>query len=90
VQGDGDDAFLLVSTSSAPSAQTAEARSYEVINVSGSSGPTPLAIVKGIIQRVDRPGTGTIFLLNKQGVTVVRSLAAEEEHQREIWEKEGN
>ena len=60
------------------------------MSVSGSPGPTPLATVKGVIQRADRPGTGTIFLLNDQGVTVIRSLAAKEEHQTEIWEKEGN
>ena len=63
---------------------------FLVMSVSGSPGPTPLATVKGVIQRADRPGTGTIFLLNEQGVTVIRSLAAEEEHQTEIWEKEGN
>jgi len=90
VQGDGVNAFLLVSTRGTSSAQIGELQSYEVISVSGSPGPTPLATVKGVIQRADRPGTGTIFLLNEQGVTVVRSLAAEEEHQTEIWEKEGN
>lgn len=87
VQPDGTDAFLLVSAGSTTSAPTQEPQSYEVISVSGL---TPLATVKGVIQRVDRPGTGTIFLLNEQGVTVVRSLAAEEEHQTEIWEKERN
>jgi hypothetical protein len=90
VQPDGTDAFLLVSARSTTSVPTREPQYYEVLSVSGSSGPTPLATVKGVIQRVDRPGTGTIFLLNEQGLTVVRSLAAEEEHQREIWEKEGN
>jgi hypothetical protein len=86
----GTDAFLLVSAQSTTSVAIREPQYYEVLSVSGSPGPTPLATVKGVIQRVDRPGTGTIFLLNEQGVTVVRSLAAEEEHQREIWEKEGN
>jgi hypothetical protein len=91
VQPDGAGALLLVSAhSTTTSAPTRESQYYEVLSVSGSSGPTPLATVKGVIQRVDRPGTGTIFLLNEQGVTVVRSLAAEEEHQLEIWEKERN
>ena len=87
VQPDGSDAFLLVSAGSSTSSPAREPQSYEVISV---AGPTPLATVKGVIQRVDRPGTGTIFLLNEEGITVVRSLAAEEEHQTEIWEKEGN
>jgi len=89
-QADGTDALLLVSTRGTSSPQVGEPQSYEVISVSGSPGPTPLATVKGVIHRADRPGTGTIFLLNEQGVTVIRSLAAEEEHQTEIWEKEGN
>jgi hypothetical protein len=88
VESDGPSGLLLVSVdrSSAP----AQEPQYEVLNISGSSGPTPLATVKGVIQRVDRPGTGTIFLLNEQGVTVVRSLAAEQEHQIEVWEKNEN
>lgn len=90
VQPDGPGALLLVSAHSTTSAPTRESQYYEVLSVPGSSGSTPLATVKGVIQRVDRPGTGTIFLLNEQGVTVVRSLAAEEEHQLEIWEKEAN
>lgn len=88
VQPDGTDAFLLVSVgSTTTSTPTREPQSYEVISVSGL---TPLATIKGVIQRVDRPGTGTIFLLNEEGITLVRSLAAEKEHQTEIWEKEGN
>lgn len=88
VQPDGTDAFLLVSAgSTTTSTPTREPQSYEVISVSGL---TPLATIKGVIQRVDRPGTGTIFLLNEEGITLVRSLAAEKEHQTEIWEKEGN
>jgi hypothetical protein len=88
VESDGPNGLLLVSVSGS----TAPAREpqYEVLSVSGSSSPTPLATVKGVIQRVDRPGTGTIFLLNEQGVTVVRSLAAEQEHQIEVWEKNEN
>jgi hypothetical protein len=90
VQPDGPGALLLVSAHSIASAPTRESQYYEVLSVPGSSGPTPLATVKGVIQRVDRPGTGTIFLLNEQGVTVVRSLAAEQEHQIEVWEKNEN
>jgi hypothetical protein len=87
VEPDGTDAFLLVSAGSTTSAPTREPQSYEVISVSGVK---PLATVKGVIQRVDRPGTGTIFLLNEEGITIVRSLAAEEEHRTDIWEQEEN
>jgi hypothetical protein len=87
-QADGSSALLLVSSSgtSAPP----QASEYEILSISNSSGSAPLATVQGVIQRVDRPETGTIFLLNDQGVTVVRRLAAEREHQTEEWQKDTN
>jgi hypothetical protein len=87
-QTDGSSALLLVSSSgtSAPP----RASENEILSISNSSGSAPLATVQGVIQRVDRPETGTIFLLNDQGVTVVRRLAAEREHQTEEWQKDTN
>jgi len=87
-QADGPNGLLLVSSSSA-SAPVREAQ-VEVLSISNSSGATPLATIQGVIQRVDRPQTGTIFLLNDQGLTVVRCLAAEREHQTEVWQKDEN
>jgi hypothetical protein len=84
---DGPNGLLLVSANG-PSA-TAREPQYQVLSISGS-GATPLATVQNVIQRLDRPQTGTIFLLNDQGVVVVRRLGAEREHQTEIWQKEGN
>jgi hypothetical protein len=87
-QADGPNGLLLVSSSSA-SAPVREAQ-VEVLSISNSSGATPLATIQGVIHRVDRPQTGTIFLLNDQGLTVVRCLAAEHEHQTEVWQKDEN
>ena len=87
-QTEGSSALLLVS-SSATSAPPRPSE-VEILSISNSSGAAPLATVQGVIQRVDRPETGTIFLLNDQGVTVVRRLAAEREHQTEEWQKETN
>lgn len=84
----GPDGLLLISANG-PSALSRDPQ-YEILSISGSSGAAPLATVQNVIQRVDRPQTGTIFLLNDQGVTVVRSLAAEREHQTEQWQKQGN
>jgi hypothetical protein len=84
----GPNGMLLVS--SASSSAPPRDPQYEVLSISGSSGATPLATVQNVIQRVDRPETGTIFLLNDQGMTVVRCLAREREHQTEEWQKEGN
>jgi hypothetical protein len=87
-QSDGPNGLLLVSAngSSAPAREP----QYDVLSISGSAGATPLVTVQNVIQRVDRPQTGTIFLLNDQGLTVVRCLAAEREHQTEVWQKEEN
>jgi hypothetical protein len=87
VEPDGSAGLLLVSGShgSGPPMREPE---YEVLSVSNPSNPTPLATIPGVIQRLDRPSTGTVFLLNDQGLTVVRCLAAEQEHKTEEWQKE--
>jgi hypothetical protein len=86
VEADGSSAVLLVSASR-PSALAREPE-YEVVDISNPSSPTPLATITSVIQRLDRPSTGTVFLLNDQGLTVVRRLAAEREHNIENWQKE--
>ena len=90
VQADGAAGLLLVSGGSGASGASASPREpeYEVLSISNPSSPTPLATIPGVIQRVDRPSTGTVFLLNDQGLTVVRCLAAEREHKTEEWQKE--
>jgi len=42
------------------------------------------------MQRLDREQTGTIFLLTDSGLTVVRCLAAEREHQIAAQQKNEN
>jgi hypothetical protein len=41
-------------------------------------------------QRLSKTDTGTLFLLNKDGVTVIRRLRIEEEHQIELDQQRGN
>jgi hypothetical protein len=86
VEAEGSSGLFLISGSRASA--PAREPEYEVLNISNPSNPTPLATVQGVIQRLDRPSTGTVFLLNDQGLTVVRCLAAEQEHQTEQWQKE--
>ena len=87
-QTDGPNGLLLISSS--PASAPPRPSEFEILSISNSSGSAPLATVQGVIQRLDRPETGTIFLLNDQGVTVVRRLAAEREHQTEEWQKDTN
>jgi hypothetical protein len=86
VEPDGSSALLLVSDNGA--AAPPREPEYEVLNISNPSSPTPLATVQGVIQRLDRPQTGTVFLLNDQGLTVIRRLAAEREYKIERAQKE--
>ena len=86
VENDGSNGLLLV-TANRQSASTPQDPQYEVVNVSNPSNPTPVATVSGVIQRLDRPLTGTVFLLNEQGLTVVRCLAKEQEHSISNWQK---
>jgi hypothetical protein len=88
VEPDGSSGLLLISGSGDRASSPARDPEYEVLNIANPSNPTPLATVQGVIQRLDRPSTGTVFLLNDQGLTVVRCLAAEQEHQTEQWQKE--
>jgi hypothetical protein len=88
VQTDGPNGLLLVSSNS-PGAP-ARASEVEILSIANSSDSKPLATVQGVIQRVDRPETGTIFLLNDEGLTVVRCLPAELEHKTEEWQKDTN
>jgi hypothetical protein len=86
VEPGGSSALLLVSANGG----TTHPREpeYEVLSVSDPSNPTPLATISGVIQRLDRPQTGTVFLLNDQGLTVIRRLAAERENKIEKWQKD--
>jgi hypothetical protein len=86
VQSDGSGGLLLVSGSGASA--PAREPEYEVLSISNPSNPTPLATIPNVIQRLDRPSTGTVFLLNDQGLTVVRCLAQEQEHRIEKWQRE--
>jgi hypothetical protein len=85
---DGASTLLLV-TSSSSSAPERE-REVEIVNIASPSDTAPLATVRNVIQRVDRQQTGTIFLLSDQGLTVVRRLAAEQEHAAEVDQKSEN
>jgi hypothetical protein len=88
VESYGPDGLLLISANDAKA--LSRDPQYEILGIYGSSRAVPLAIVQNVIQRVDSPQTGTIFLLNDEGITVVRSLAAEREHQTGEWQKQGN
>ena len=71
---DGMRGLLLVSGGRAPARPM---RSFDVVDTSDLLRPVKLATIHGVTQRLSRSDTGTIFLLNPSGITVVRRLGAE-------------
>jgi len=75
-------AGLLLTSMNHPITQAQDPQ-YEIFDVSDASNPTPLATVDGVTQRLDRPETGTIFMLSNNGLTVIRRPNVEQEYDLE-------
>lgn len=73
----GSNGLLLVSGNVLP-ASARPVQSYDVVDTSDVSRPRTLATIPAVIQRVSNADTGTTFLLNPSGITVVRRLDAEQ------------
>ena len=67
--------LLTVGASMAP--PSFATRTYSVLDTSNPSRPSLLATIPAVKQRLSNPYTGTLFLLNREGVTMVRSLSTE-------------
>jgi hypothetical protein len=65
-------------------------RNLEVVDSANPSRPRLLATIADVRQCLAKSDTGTLFLLNKDGVTVVRRLRVEQEHQAALDAQRGN
>ena len=81
---------LLITVSEVAMHPINDPRSYNVVDTSNPSQPEMLATIPAVQQRLAKSDTGTLFLLNKDGVTVVRRLRVEAEHQIELDQEMGN
>jgi hypothetical protein len=81
---------LLVTPNEARIHPFSDPRNYKVVDTSKSSKPEMLATVSEVKQRLSKSDTGTLFLLNKDGVTVVRRLRVEQAHQVELEQEAHN
>jgi hypothetical protein len=81
---------LLVTSNEATIHPFNDPRNYKVVDTSNQSQPGLLATIPEVEQRLSKSDTGTLFLLNKDGVTVVRRLRVEEEHQIELEQEAHN
>lgn len=57
---------------------------YTVWDNTHAAHPNVLATIPGVIQRLANEDTGTLFLLSKDGVTVVRRLRVEQDHKVDV------
>jgi len=81
---------VLVSSDEPARSFARPAASYRVIDTSRFTHAAVLASIPDVQQSVSETDTGTLFLLNKNGINVVRQLEVEVEHQIEENQKRGN
>jgi hypothetical protein len=81
---------LLITSNEATTRPFNDPRNYKVVDTSNQSQPGLLATIPEVKQRLAKSDTGTLFLLNKDGVTVVRRLRVEEEHRTELEQEAHN
>jgi hypothetical protein len=81
---------LLVTFAEHPSQAAGDLQTYRVIDTASAAVPRMLATVEDVRQRAANDETGTLFLLNSDGVTAVRRLRVEQEHQAELVRERGN
>ena len=82
VEAFGNNGLLLASTTR-PSPEV-EDPDYEIVDMSDPSKPASLATVEGVQQRLERQETGTLFMLGRSGLTVIRRPDVEEDYAAEL------
>ncbi|MGA8441875.1 MAG: hypothetical protein WB762_19825 [Candidatus Sulfotelmatobacter sp.] len=75
---------LLLTTTNVAHDPVSDPQSYQLLDTASASGPRLLATIPGVTQCLSNPDTGTLFLLNDDGVTVIRRPRIEKQHETEI------
>jgi hypothetical protein len=66
------------------------AQSYGILDTSKPSHVVARATIDGVVQRLSREETGSLFLLTDKGVTIVRRPRVEEDYKIQQMQLEGN
>jgi len=74
-----DDAIVLTTAKGAV-VDSPEDPTYRVYDDTSASGPTLKATVTDVFQEIERKTTGTLYLLSKNGVTIVRQPRIEQQY----------
>ena len=75
---------LLIAFNERVSQPGGDPQNYKVVDTSNTSDPRLLATIPTVTQRLAKSDSGTLFLLNENGVTVVRRLRVEQEHRSQL------
>lgn len=87
----GATGLLMAQTKAAAASEPAlTPHNYEVVDTLHPDHPRLLATIDGVRQMLARGDTGTLFLLNQDGVTMVRRLRVEAQHQENLDQMNGN
>jgi hypothetical protein len=85
----GETALLSASTNAAFVPIVDSDPIYKVWDDSTPAHPNLLATIPGVTQRLSNEDTGTLFLLNNNGITMVRRLRVEEDYKVDvIWKSQ--
>jgi hypothetical protein len=85
----GETGLLSASTNAAVGPIIDSDPTYKVWDSSKATHPNLLATIPGVTQRLSNEDTGTLFFLSENGVTVVRRLRVEEDHELNvIWKSQ--
>lgn len=77
-------------SNSLPARSIRSLSNYSVVDTSNTLRPALLATISNVEQRLAKEDTGTLFLLNQDGVSVVRRLRVEQEYQTQQDAMKGN
>jgi hypothetical protein len=85
----GETALLSASSNAAAAPIVHSDPTYKVWDDSKAAHPSLLATIPGVTERLSNEDTGTLFFLRKNGITMVRRLRVEEDHQIDvIWKSQ--
>lgn len=81
---------MLTTVAEHSTTHVAAPKTFYVLDTADASDPGLLATIPAVRQQIENDDTGTLFLLNSDGVTMVRRLRVEAEHQVELTQGRGN
>jgi hypothetical protein len=84
----GETGLLSISTQKA--GEPISDPTYQVWDNSNVFHPKLLATISGVTQRLLNESTGTLFFLNKEGITITRRPRVEREHKLELIDANSN